>query len=51
MKLLTRRGALVQEQGSTYMADNYGDSDEARALKPLPVLTALPSAVTPARRC
>ncbi len=35
MKLLTRRGALVEEEGSTYMADNDGDSDEARALRPL----------------
>ena len=35
MKLLTRRGALVEEQGSTYMADNDGDSDEARTLRPL----------------
>ena len=35
MKLLTRRGALVEEQGSTCMADNDGDSDEARVLRPL----------------
>ena len=35
MKLLTRRGVLVEEQGSTYMADNDGDSDEARVLRPL----------------
>ena len=35
MKLLTRRGVLVKEQGSTYMADNDGDSDEARMLRPL----------------
>ena len=34
-KLLTRRGVLVEEEGSTYMADNDGDSDEARALRPL----------------
>jgi hypothetical protein len=26
---------LVEEEGSTYMADNDGDSDEARALRPL----------------
>ena len=26
---------LVKEQGSTYMADNDGDSDEARTLRPL----------------
>jgi Putative transposase len=31
MKLLTRRGALGEEVGSTTMADNDGDSDEARA--------------------
>ena len=34
MKLLTRRGVLVEEEGSTYMADNDGDSDEARVLRP-----------------
>ena len=35
MKLLTRRGVLVEEDGSTYVADSDGDSDEARALRPL----------------
>ena len=35
MKLLTRRGLLVEEEGSTYMADNDGDSDKARSLRPL----------------
>jgi hypothetical protein len=35
MKLLTRRGVLVEEQGQTYMADNGSDSDEVRALRPL----------------
>ena len=35
MKLLTRRGVLVEEEGSTYIADNDGDSDEARTLRPL----------------
>ena len=35
MGLLTRRGVLVEEEGSTYMADNDGDSDEARVLRPL----------------
>ena len=34
MKLLTRKGLLVEEQGQTYMADD-GDSDEARVLRPL----------------
>ena len=32
VKLLTRRGVLVEEEGSTYVADNDGDSDEARTL-------------------
>ena len=35
MKVLTQRGALVEEQSSTYMADNDGDSDEACTLRPL----------------
>lgn len=35
MKMLTRRGVLLEEQGRTYMADNDSDSDEARALRPL----------------
>ena len=35
MKLLTRRGVLVEEEGSTYVADSDADSDEARALRPL----------------
>jgi len=35
MKLLTRKGVLVEEQGQTTMADNGGDSDEARTLRPL----------------
>ena len=35
MKMLTCRGVLVEEEGSTYVADNDGDSDEARALRPL----------------
>ncbi len=50
MKLLTRRGALVEEQASTYMADNDGDSDEARTLRPLQA-TALHLARGPAKRC
>ena len=33
MKLLTRRGVLVEEQGQTYVADSDGDSDEARTLE------------------
>ena len=35
MKLLTRRGVLVEEEGSTYLADSDGESDDARALRPL----------------
>ncbi len=35
MKLLTRRGVLLEEQGSTYLADGDADSDDARALGPL----------------
>jgi hypothetical protein len=35
MKLLTRRRVLVEEEDSTYVADNGGDSDEARVLRPL----------------
>jgi len=37
MKLLTRRGVLVEEEegGSSYLADVDADSDEARALRPL----------------
>ena len=33
--MLTRRGVLVEEEGSTYVADNDRDSDVARTLKPL----------------
>jgi hypothetical protein len=35
LKLLTRHGALVEEQGSTYIADNNDDSDDARTLRPV----------------
>jgi len=37
MKLLTRRGVLVEEDegGSSYLPDVDADSDEARALRPL----------------
>ena len=35
MKLLNRRVVLVEEEGSTYIADNDGDSDQARVLRPL----------------
>ena len=32
MGLLTRQGVLVEEAGSTYVADNDSDSDEARGV-------------------
>ena len=35
MKLLTRRGVLVEEEGSSYLADGDADSEEARTLRPL----------------
>ncbi len=35
LKLLTRRGALVEEQGSTFVADVDADSDDAHTLRPL----------------
>ena len=35
MKLLTRRGVLVEEEGSSYLADGDADSDDARTLRPL----------------
>ena len=35
MKLLTRWGVPVEEEGSTCMADIDGDSEEARSLRPL----------------
>jgi hypothetical protein len=35
MKLLTRRGVLIEEQGQTYMTNNDADSDDARTLRPL----------------
>ena len=35
MKLLTGRGVLVEEEGSTNMGDNDADSDEASVLGPL----------------
>ena len=35
MKLLARRGMLVEEQGSSYLADGDADSDGARTLRRL----------------
>ena len=35
MKLLTRRGVLIEEEESTYLADSDAESDDARTLRPL----------------
>jgi len=35
MKLLTRHGVLVEEEGSKYLADSDDDSDDERGLRPL----------------
>jgi hypothetical protein len=35
MKMLTRRGVVVEEMGQTYLADPNADGDEARTLRPL----------------
>jgi len=35
MKLLTCRGVLVEEQGSSYLTDGDADSDDALPLRPL----------------
>jgi hypothetical protein len=35
VKLLTRRGVLVEEMGQTYLAEPDGDDEEARTLRPL----------------
>ena len=54
MKLLTRRGVLIEEEGSTYMAASDCDSDEAARsgrCRPQRVPIALPSVRAPARRC
>ena len=37
MKMLTRRGVLIEEMGQTYLADPNADGDEARTLRPLQV--------------
>ena len=53
MKLLTRRGVLVEAEGSTSMADSESDSDEARTLRPLQAaawLSRPPRAIGPAPR-
>jgi hypothetical protein len=35
MKLVTRRGVLVEEMGQTYLAEPDADGDERRTLRPL----------------
>ena len=35
MKLLIRKGVLIEEEGHSYMASGDADSDEARVLRPL----------------
>jgi hypothetical protein len=54
MKLLTRRGVLAEEEGSTYMADGDSDSDAARVLRPLQAAAwprvYLPHRLRPTRR-
>jgi hypothetical protein len=35
MKLLTRRGVLVEDMGQTYLAEPDDDGEEARTLRPL----------------
>ena len=35
MKLLTRRGVLIEEMGQTHLAEPDNDGDEARTLRPL----------------
>jgi hypothetical protein len=54
MKLLTRRGVVVEEEASTYMADN--DAEQMRPAcsgrcRRRPEHTASPSAREPDRRC
>lgn len=35
LKRLPRRGALVEEEDAIYVADDDGDSDDARTLRPM----------------
>ena len=35
MRMLTRRGVLVEDMGQTWLAELDADSDEARTLRPL----------------
>ena len=51
MKLLTRRGVLIEEHGQTYMADGDAESHEARTLRPLQAAACTYRVLAPARRC
>jgi hypothetical protein len=46
MKMLTRRGVLVEDMGQSYLAEPDADGEESRTLRPLQAAspTALPSA-------
>jgi hypothetical protein len=35
MKLLTRRGVLLEDDGQSYLAESDTDGEEARTLRPL----------------
>jgi hypothetical protein len=37
MKMLTRRGVMVEDMGQTYLAEPDADGEEARTLRPLQV--------------
>jgi len=52
MKMLTRRGVLVEDMGQTYLADPDADGEAARTLRPLqaPAVAYL-SGHAPGRRC
>ena len=49
MKLLTRRGVLVEEEGAAYLADSDADSDDARAQAAAGGRVYLPHRLRPAR--
>ncbi len=40
MKMLTRRGVLIEEMGQTYLAEPDADGEEARTLRPLQAAAA-----------
>ncbi len=50
MKMLTRRGVLVEDMGRTYLAEPDADGEQARTLRPQPSRTASPSGPAPDRR-